>query len=729
MGCTSSKDIDARGAGTHHYGGEESGPLSRSAVEGRIDCIEETRVATFGNLKVRYGYLSQRGYYPDDANKANQDSYSVTTNFSGQESDALFAVYDGHGRYGDKCAQFARDHLPNLISKHVKKAKRDNRDEFEELTKEETQTVCSLAHKQCNTAMHNSQELDDNLSGTTAISCYIHGRRKRITVCNVGDSRAVLGQRVRRRKTSLFNSDDDMMYTYRALPLSRDQTPYRRDERKRIRATGARIMSLDQIEGLEPINDDEDDMNSQWSDDGELELGEEIDEGGDPPRVWSPHGDYPGTAFTRSLGDSIAEELGVSAEPEMVTRELSPDDEIVVLASDGVFEFLTNQSVIDICAKFKDPLAACRAVVAESYELWLQYELRTDDITMICLFIEPNDINKPSPQRHNITKILRKRKLLGRKSESSTKDDTIDAPVNDLESKPVRSRQSKEMKNKLEEMRKGIEETDLDEDIDINTLYTEKTDEEKAGIAEAIKTSVMFQNITDKQRNMIYGVMEPVKVKKGDWIIRQGTVGDRFYIIDYGSFEVRIVPKGAEDDDNMGGDVVHVYEGSREKQLHPSFGELSLMYSAPRAASIIARTDGQLWALHRYAFRKVLAQRSGRQDLLKLLVKIDALRDYDLKNVIGSMEEFGKGKTIVRQNDGGDVMYVIAKGSCDRFDVFDGDEITSSLKADDYFGEEVIGVNDSRYQATVVATSHTNCWKIHKNELVLKKKGSKKKKS
>ena len=76
------------------------------------------------------------------------------------------------------------------------------------------------------------------------------------------------------------------------------------------------------------------------------------------------------------------------AEPEMVTRELSPDDKIIVLASDGVFEFLTNQSVIDLCCKFNDPLAACRAVVAESYELWLQYELRTDDITMICMFIE-----------------------------------------------------------------------------------------------------------------------------------------------------------------------------------------------------------------------------------------------------------------------------------------------------------------------------------------------------
>ena len=108
----------------------------------------------------------------------------------------------------------------------------------------------------------------------------------------------------------------------------------------------------------------------------------------DPPRIWSPHGEYPGTAFTRSLGDSYAEELGVFAEPEMITRTVRSNDKIIVVASDGVFEFLTNQSVVDMCAKFDDPLEACRAVVAEAYELWLQYELRTDDITMICIFVD-----------------------------------------------------------------------------------------------------------------------------------------------------------------------------------------------------------------------------------------------------------------------------------------------------------------------------------------------------
>ncbi|OEU16500.1 protein serine/threonine phosphatase 2C [Fragilariopsis cylindrus CCMP1102] len=339
---------------------------------------------------MRYAYLSQKGYYPDDPHKPNQDAYSVTDRFGTRESnDGFFAVYDGHGRDGDLCSQFARDEMPKYLAKHINKmkAKESNamKDKLEtyrtsdplshiELSKEQMHKASLRAHVECNLAMHQDPHVDDSLSGTTAISAYVHGRRNRLTISNVGDSRAVLG------KATQPNGYGQRQ-ALKAFPLSRDQTPYRKDERIRIRKTGARILSLDQLEGLQPINDNADD--DENNDEGDIELGEELDEGGDPPRVWSANGDYPGTAFTRSLGDAMAEELGVYAEPEMLTREIKPEDRVIVIASDGVFEFLTNQSVIDICAKFTDPLEACRAVVAESYELWLQYELRTDDITII----------------------------------------------------------------------------------------------------------------------------------------------------------------------------------------------------------------------------------------------------------------------------------------------------------------------------------------------------------
>jgi serine/threonine protein phosphatase PrpC len=57
---------------------------------------------------------------------------------------------------------------------------------------------------------------------------------------------------------------------------------------------------------------------------------------------------YPGTAFTRSVGDLTAEGIGVVADPEVRVVRISPSHLFFVLASDGVFEFLSSQAVVDM---------------------------------------------------------------------------------------------------------------------------------------------------------------------------------------------------------------------------------------------------------------------------------------------------------------------------------------------------------------------------------------------
>lgn len=104
---------------------------------------------------------------------------------------------------------------------------------------------------------------------------------------------------------------------------------------------------------------------------------------GDPPRVWDASLERPGCAFTRSLGDNVAEQVGVYAQPEILRWKLSPKDRYLIVASDGVFEFLTSQAVVDIMTKFEDPIKGAKNVIAESYRLWLTYDERTDDITMV----------------------------------------------------------------------------------------------------------------------------------------------------------------------------------------------------------------------------------------------------------------------------------------------------------------------------------------------------------
>jgi hypothetical protein len=73
-----------------------------------------------------------------------------------------------------------------------------------------------------------------------------------------------------------------------------------------------------------------------------------------------------------------------------------------VLASDGVFEFLTNRKTCDIMMQYEDMLEGCHAVVSEAYERWFEHEDRTDDITVIIIRVnEDSDSISPPISRTN----------------------------------------------------------------------------------------------------------------------------------------------------------------------------------------------------------------------------------------------------------------------------------------------------------------------------------------
>jgi cAMP-dependent protein kinase regulator len=207
-----------------------------------------------------------------------------------------------------------------------------------------------------------------------------------------------------------------------------------------------------------------------------------------------------------------------------------------------------------------------------------------------------------------------------------------------------------------------------EEEIDIKALVNAKSEDDKARISEAIKASVIFNDITDEQKEMICSAMEHVDVKKGDWVIRQGEMGDRLYVVEEGEFEVRVLEKGRKDD-GTGGSPVHVYFGSRSQHAHPTFGEIALRHSVPRQSSVIALTDGQLWALHRVVFNKILCYHNSRKEARHYLRKLSAFRmltQDELQIVVDNLEEvsYAADQVIVEQGELGDAFYFIVKGSC-----------------------------------------------------------------
>lgn len=109
-------------------------------------------------------------------------------------------------------------------------------------------------------------------------------------------------------------------------------------------------------------------------------------------RVWLKNENLPGLAMSRSFGDGTACKVGVHAEPEIKVFELSPEDRIVVIASDGVWEFMENQQVANIVFPYfaqRNAEGAGEALVRAAYKRWRKEgENNVDDITCIVVFLD-----------------------------------------------------------------------------------------------------------------------------------------------------------------------------------------------------------------------------------------------------------------------------------------------------------------------------------------------------
>lgn len=114
----------------------------------------------------------------------------------------------------------------------------------------------------------------------------------------------------------------------------------------------------------------------------------EYDDGVDgPARVWLGHMDVPGLAMSRSLGDAVAHTAGVSSEPEFVSYDFSPNDLVLIMASDGLWEFMSDQEVVDLTVATSEPRFAVDKLISESNERWMKEEQVIDDTTVCVAFL------------------------------------------------------------------------------------------------------------------------------------------------------------------------------------------------------------------------------------------------------------------------------------------------------------------------------------------------------
>lgn len=174
--------------------------------------------------------------------------------------------------------------------------------------------------------------------------------------------------------------------------------------------------------------------------------------------------------------------------------------------------------------------------------------------------------------------------------------------------------------------------------------------------AERIKVSIgnnfLFRNLDEEQYLDVVNAMSEKRVPNETTVIEQGGVGDFFYVVESGTLDCFI-----------GEAKVTNYEAGG------SFGELALMYNAPRAATIITTSDSVLWALDRITFRTILMENTSRKRrmyeiFLSEVNLLKSLESYEQHKIADALESvyFEDGQEVVKQGDVGDQFYIIESG-------------------------------------------------------------------
>ena len=84
-----------------------------------------------------------------------------------------------------------------------------------------------------------------------------------------------------------------------------------------------------------------------------------IDYGDDlpsPARVWLKEAALPGLAMSRSVGDTVGKAAGVISTPEITSHTLTDADRYLIIASDGLWEFIETDECIQLVQKWCVPL-------------------------------------------------------------------------------------------------------------------------------------------------------------------------------------------------------------------------------------------------------------------------------------------------------------------------------------------------------------------------------------
>ena len=208
-----------------------------------------------GSSPALFAGRTKKGYTASNPKKPNQDSFLMQ--YDSCTSTLIVACFDGHGQFGHDVSAYCKNYFESKLASHAYFANNLHRAIYE--------TIDALERE-----MLAAPEIDTVFSGTTLTMIIVRGMK--VTVVNVGDSRAIAGVQLMSQAGSPI----------KVMPLSVDHKPELPAEEARICSSGGRVKM---IHGC--------------------------------GRVYLATEEVPGLAMSRSLGDFVAHKAGVSSVPDV----------------------------------------------------------------------------------------------------------------------------------------------------------------------------------------------------------------------------------------------------------------------------------------------------------------------------------------------------------------------------------------------------------------------------
>jgi len=223
----------------------------------------------------------------------------------------------------------------------------------------------------------------------------------------------------------------------------------------------------------------------------------------------------------------------------------------------------------------------------------------------------------------------------------------------------------------------------------------------------------MFSSLDEIEKEIVVNAMEEKKYKAGEFVIKQGEDGEELFVVESGKLSCH--KKFAQDN-----------EPKFLKDYVPgeAFGELALLYNAPRAATIRAAEDSILWSLDRNTFNHIVKDSASKkrekyEEFLKNVKLLSTMDSYERSKLADAFksEHFNAGDYIIKEGDVGNTFYFIEIGEASATKTVEQGKPPKEVmkyKAGDYFGELALLKNEPR-AANIIAKESVTVVSLDRN--------------